>query len=312
MRILYVCKSLKGYIKGYHGNMAPFNMERVLLLRSKGIIVDVFLIKESGIKGYLKSILKLNKRLKNKKYDIVQATYALSGMVISFQSNTPIVISYIGSDVNIKWIRIISKLFLIKRAKANIFVSEKLYKLAGSPKNGYVIPFGINVEKFYPMDQKDARIFFNMDLNKKYVLFSSRFDRKEKNADLALSAINLLQDINIELIELKDIPDENINILFNACDLGLLTSIMEGSPQFIKEAMACNLPIVSTNVGDVKDVFNDTEGCFISSFNPEDVAEKIKMALDFGKRTNGRNKITNYNNHIIASKVISIYQKIAG
>ena len=162
------------------------------------------------------------------------------------------------------------------------------------------------------MDQKDARFFLNMDLNKKYVLFSSRFDRKEKNADLALSAINLLQDINIELIELKDIPDENINILFNACDLGLLTSIMEGSPQFIKEAMACNLPIVSTNVGDVKDVFNDTEGCFISLFNPEDVAEKIKMALDFGKRTNGRNKITNYNNHIIASKVISIYQKIAG
>ncbi len=52
--------------------------------------------------------------------------------------------------------------------------------------------------------------------------------------------------------------------------------------------MACNIPIVSTDVGDVKEIISKTAGCYISSFNPKDFAQKTEKALNYGKRTSGR------------------------
>ncbi len=98
--------------------------------------------------------------------------------------------------------------------------------------------------------------------------------------------------------------------MLNASNLLLLTSFSEGSPQIIKEAMACNCPIVATDVGDIKEVIGNTEGCYITSFNPDDVAAKIKLALDFNKRTNGREKIKPFDNELIAKKIYKIYTRI--
>ena len=96
----------------------------------------------------------------------------------------------------------------------------------------------------------------------------------------------------------------------NAADALVLTSLWEGSPNVIKEAMACNLPIVSTDVGDVKEVIGDTEGCYITSYEPSDVAGKIKLALDFGKRTNGREKIKHLEINTIAKRIIDVYNEV--
>jgi teichuronic acid biosynthesis glycosyltransferase TuaC len=80
----------------------------------------------------------------------------------------------------------------------------------------------------------------------------------------------------------------------------------------IKEAMACNCPIVSTDVGDVRALIGDTEGCYITTFDPADVAEKIRLALAFGKRTNGRENIGHLDNRIIAGKIVEVYKKVTG
>ena len=115
---------------------------------------------------------------------------------------------------------------------------------------------------------------------------------------------------DIRLIELKGYSRQEVNLLMNACDVALMTSLMEGSPQFIKEAMACNCPIVSTNVGSVEEIYNNADACFLTSFNPEDVSDKLKLALEFGSKTNGRDKIAYLENQIIAEKIISIYQSV--
>ena len=80
----------------------------------------------------------------------------------------------------------------------------------------------------------------------------------------------------------------------------------------IKEAMACNLPIVSTDVGDIKWVIGNIEGCYITTFDPKDVADKIKMALNFNKRTNGRDRIIELglDSNTIAKRLISIYERV--
>jgi teichuronic acid biosynthesis glycosyltransferase TuaC len=90
----------------------------------------------------------------------------------------------------------------------------------------------------------------------------------------------------------------------------LLTSLWEGSPNVIKEAMACNTPIVSTDVGDVKEIIGKTEGCFITSFDPEDVSDKIKKALEFGKRTTGREDIKHLESGVVAKRIIAIYKNV--
>jgi glycosyltransferase involved in cell wall biosynthesis len=92
-------------------------------------------------------------------------------------------------------------------------------------------------------------------------------------------------------MHLYDTPNSEIPYYLNAADLLLVTSYREGSVNVVKEAMACNCPIVSTDVGDVRWVMSGTEGCYISAQDHESVAGNIKKALAFGKRTNGRDRI---------------------
>jgi teichuronic acid biosynthesis glycosyltransferase TuaC len=96
----------------------------------------------------------------------------------------------------------------------------------------------------------------------------------------------------------------------NACDVLVLTSNGEGSPMVIKEAMACNLPIVSVPVGDVPEVITNTDGCYLCSQDPQDVADKLAMALDGGKRTNGREKIAHLEIGAISRQIIVLYRNL--
>ena len=148
--------------------------------------------------------------------------------------------------------------------------------------------------------------------DEKIIMFSSSFDRPEKNYKLAKKALDILEE-DIMLIEIgKNYKKNELVLFYNACDVFLLTSISEGSPQTIKEAMACNCPIVATDVGDIKEVISETQGCYITSFDPADVSEKLKMALAFGKRTNGRKRIikSGLDSETIAKKVIAVYKEV--
>jgi len=280
-------------------------------LKSNGINLDYFTIQGKGVGGYLKNIPKLKKFLKMQRYDLIHAHYSLSSIVASLSTNFPLVVSLMGSDVesNLFWKFVINFFYRIKW-NATIVKSEKMRGKIGF-KRVFVIPNGVDFDVFKPVIKDIAKRSAGFD-DKRHIIFVANPQRREKNYQLAKKVFDLLDDKNVELNILSDIEHNLIPYYMNAADVLLLTSLWEGSPNVIKEAMACNLPIVSTDVGDVKEVIRNTKACYICSYAPEDVAEKIRMALEFGKRTNGREHILDLglDSNIIAQKIISVYKQV--
>ena len=268
--------------------------------------LDYFTIQGKGLLGYLKNISALKQELKNK-YDIVHAHYSLSGIVASMAGARPLVVSLMGSDVHVnKFYKVIIRIFNVLFWNKTI-VKSKIMGDTIFLKNSFVIPNGVNSKKFRPIDRKIALAKTKWNSNKKHILFAADPDRPVKNYSLATNALKLIARNGVEMHELENIPNDRVLYFYNAADLLLLTSFREGSPNVIKEAMACNIPIVSTDVGDVKEVVGETKGCYITSFNPNDVAGKIELSLKFGKRTNGRKAIEHLEDSTIGHKIIGIY-----
>jgi glycosyltransferase involved in cell wall biosynthesis len=307
MRVLIVCS---GNVENFDFTIhQAFIFEQIESLKQVfNIEYDTFFIKGKGIKGYLKNIAPLRKKINSYLPDIVHSHFGLSGLLTCLQRIVPVVITFHGSDAHFSNVNLLSRI-AAGLSSYNIFVSDKVQNKIKVNTRCSIVPCGINIDKFYPIDMKIAREKLNMETDKKYILFSSGFENIVKNSPLAFSAIAKLNQ-GCELIELKNRGREEVNLLLNACNLMLLTSISEGSPQIIKEAMASNCPIVSTDVGDIKEVIGNTEGCYTTSFDPEDAANKIKLALDFNKRTNGRENIKPFDNELIVKKIYKIYSKI--
>ncbi|MCE3296644.1 MAG: glycosyl transferase group 1 [Crocinitomicaceae bacterium] len=302
MKVLIVCS-------GNKKDISPFIREQSLSLERLGVEIDFFPVDKGGISGYRKNIGRLKQKIALSKPDLIHAHYGLSGFLCIFQRKVPFVLSLHGSDINIPWVRAFSKIAM-RFSAFNIFVSEKLLHKSGGRK-GAVIPCGIDMDTFYPQDRLEARRKMNLDPHGKYILFASSFSNKDKNAPLAKEAVALLNDPEVTLLELKGYSREEVALLMNAADLALMTSPNEGSPQFIKEAMACNCPVVSTDVGDVKANIGQVEGCFITTFEAEDIKTKIGAALKVGK-INGREHVERFNLGFIAGEVLNIYKKVLG
>lgn len=308
LRVLTFCRESQSNsdIHGYP--IAEFIFEQNKALESLGVNFDYYLIRKGGFRGYLKEVYNFRLYLKKKlfDYDIVHAHGGHIGVLANSQRRIPVITTYHGSDLNNPINRLIS-LNAVKYSKENIFVSKELLSKVKNVFNNNVIPCGVDFDIFQPVDKVKCRNEIGFDTNEKIILFAGQRERKEKNYELAKEAADVANIHN--LFELKGYVRKEVNLLLNACDLLLLTSISEGSPQVIKEAMACNCPIVATDVGDIGQIISDTEGCFITSFDPVDVAKKIKLALQFNKRTNGRELIKHLDNQVIAKKILETYQK---
>ncbi len=153
-----------------------------------------------------------------------------------------------------------------------------------------------------------------MGLNreKKYVLFAGSFGDLVKNAPLAKETVSLLGD-NVELLELRGYPRKEVNLLMCAVDAFLMTSFSEGSPQVIKEALACGCPIVSVDVGDVRERVSGVAGCFVAeTYKPEELAGLLRQAISFEGKTPGLERVVSdgLDNVQIAGRLSEIYTSV--
>ena len=302
MKILIVCSD-------HSGNVSPFITEQADSIQSMGVEIDYFLVDRKGLVGYLRKRRDLLNKINSFCPDIIHAHYGLSGLLANLQRKIPVVTTYHGSDVNNANVFPFSRVCMMLSVH-NIFVSDKIRIKSGLKSKLSIIPCGVNIELFKPFDKIQARNELQLDSTARYVLFAGAFENTVKNADLALKAVAKLS--TVELLELKGYSREQVVTLMNAVDAVLMTSYTEGSPQFIKEAMACNCPIVSVPVGDVPEMINNIDNCFVSTYEPEDVAEKLRQTLVSGKRTEGRTRIIEMelDTDSVAKRIMEVYKKV--
>ena len=305
------------------GQISHFVQEQVESIKKLGVEFEYYNVKGRGISGYLRNVTPLKKKIKSYQPDIIHAHYGLSGLLsMMVKGRKPLITTFHGNDINTlhpenklkpNWNKILSGIVHFGD-NHSIFVTEDIAnQIKAKPFKSDIIPCQVNPDIFYPLDKAIARKQLKLLSSKRYVLFSSSFSTPIKNYPLAKEAC--LHFDNLELIELSGYTREQVNLLLNACDLALITSFNEGSNQFLKEAMACNRPIVSTKVGDSEWIFGETEGCYFASPESADVIINIEKALDFSQtkgQTNGRNRIVELglDSETIARRVLEVYKKV--
>ena len=302
MKILILCSKNSGRI-------APFITDQVEALQKAGVVCEYFTVEGKGVKGYLRNFIPMMRKIREFQPDIIHAHYGLSGLLANLQRKVPVVTTYHGSDINNPKVLRYSKVSIILSAW-NIFVSHRNIQLAGVKRKFSLIPCGVDTDIFRPIERKPVREKLDLRESDRIVLFAGAFDNPVKNPELAKEAVAKVPDAR--LMEMKGYSRVQVAELMNAADVCLMTSHSEGSPQFIKEAMACGCPIVSVDVGDVAEILEGVEGCRIADKNATDVAQKIEQVLIENKRTNGREKLIKMrlDSESVAQKIISIYNEV--
>ena len=273
-----------------------------------------------SIIGFYKQLVQLKKLVKNFEPDIIHAHYGtINAYFSSFITSVPLVVSFHGSDLNftkdVHWLR--EKLgkrlsrSAAKSARRIICVSELLQtKLPIGKEKSTVISSGVNTKHFKKLNRTECKSALNLSEAKNYIFFNAN-NPVVKRLDIALEVVALLKDLNVELLSLKgNVDPTEIPVYLNASVAVLLCSDSEGSPMVIKEAMACGLPIVSTDVGDVKSRIVRVEHCYIVEQNAEAIAEKLRIIIDSNiDVTNGLSELKSLElDHLsVAKKVEAVY-----
>lgn len=309
MKVIFVASGNKTV-----GTVSAFVRSQYESLKKEGLEMILFPIKGKGWKHYAKGILHLRKLIRKEHPEIVHAHYSVCGIVAAIASigfSSKVVVSILGSfprkTFKLYWVR-----FFVKYVwDATITKSQRTSDQLGIRLP--VIPNGVNLSQFTIVDKNEARIKLGLSKEKKYIIFVSDPARKEKNFSLAEDAVRNIQDDNVVLLPVFNRKHDDIVIYMCAADVLVLTSLNEGSPNVIKEAMACNCPIVSTDVGDVAWVTGGVDGTYVShSFDTSEITNLLKKSLSFNNRTNGREKLISLGLTVenIAFRIIEVYSSI--
>lgn len=329
MKILVIGR----YNKHFPNNLLPFVLEQGESLRAQGCEVEYFLVRGN----YLRAVKALKKKVRECKPDIVHAHYGLSAITAELQSLVPVVTTFHNGET-LNWhVNLLTSLFSL-RAKHVVYVAQHIYDLVYCKAKRYtILPCGVNMQDCQVMDQQQARQQLGFEDGVKYILFGGAFDNLRKNYPLlreAVEQINGKQWTPVEggercgdivCLEMKGLSRAECVLRMNACDLFALPSHSEGSPQALKEAMACNCPILATNIADVRTLLGNLPGHYVLR-NPRKTHERwdadanslsdmvvlLKEALAFDQRTAGRERLLEMglSNEQVAERLIAIYKAI--
>ncbi len=328
MKILIIGR----YKPQFPQNLLPFVLEQGESLRQLGLDIEYMPVRGN----YFLAVRDLKQKIRECQPDIVHAHYGLSAITAELQSLVPVVTTFHNGET-LNWhVNLMTSLFSL-RAKHVVYVAQHIHDLVYfKAKNHSIIPCGVNMDDCHIIDQAIARQQLGFEDGVKYILFGGGFDNLRKNYAILREAVERIEQApwtpvqggercgNIVCLEMKGLSRADCVLRMNACDLFALPSHSEGSPQALKEAMACNCPIVATDMADVRHLLGELPGHYILR-NPRPTKERwdadeksvdelvalVQEALQFNARTNARQRIIDLklSNEQVAEQLITIYKQ---
>jgi glycosyltransferase involved in cell wall biosynthesis len=294
-------------------------------LRAHGVDVDVFYFRAFGRPlAYLRAWIEVQRRLRRGGYDLVHAQWGQSAMP-AMPKRLPLVVTYRGGDVHGvpdgkggqrlsgHLLQAICR-YVARRADAVILVSDHMRSLLGRHQTPvHILPSGIDFSLFRPIPREEARRHLGLPVDgRRLILFAGDPASTRKRHGLARAAVDVLaQTIPAELVVTWGVSHTEMPYWMNACDAMVFTSNQEGSPNVVKEALACNLPVVSVAVGDVASRLAGVANCeVVADDAPTTIASALERVLRRGEPSTGRHAVRDLDENVITRGVIGVYQAV--
>lgn len=317
MKILVATAMYPSDAQPYFGT---FVRTQVQSLRAAGMDVEVFVLTGRSRKWmYVQAVSKLRSRLALGDVDLVHAHYSYVGFVALLQRYARVVVTFHGDDLQgsvarggaLSWtalpVRLLGQL-VARRADAVVVQNKRMAQLSGR-RDAYVIPHEVDFSIFHPVDRGDVCRQLGLDPSRRRALFAANPAIPVKRFELAKAAVDRVNDAGLEL-ELIVVHDQTQQILakyMNICDVLVFPSYQEGSPNVVKQAMACNLPIVAADVGDIREVIGQTADCHICNPDAITFAEAIAKVVVGGRRTRGYETMGRYSPDSVVARLMEMY-----
>ncbi|WP_179137728.1 glycosyltransferase [Candidatus Entotheonella palauensis] len=306
------------------GSMAP-TARQIQSLRDLGVDAEIFDMQGIPKLKYVQAIPRIRQLAASA--DLIHAHFGYCGWLARTASRKPMVISFMGDDLlgtamsNGNMSRLSMAMArcnrrLARRANAVIVKSGEMARVL-APWPSTVIPNGVDLDVFRPMDRTAARTALGMDDGRHKVLFPGNPDYPVKGFPLASAAVSVAEDVlhqPIDLVPLWNVDPSRVPLYMNAVDAMLMTSISEGSPNVVKEAMACNTPVIGVPAGDVHELLDGVAGCVKSGRGPAEMGRHLAQMLVQPQPVAGRPAIVakRLDLESIARRVIEVYESVLG
>src|SRR4051794_34447924 len=286
-----------------------FVRDQVDALRTiDGVDVELFTF-ATGARAYVTAARELRRRYARERFDVVHAHYGLCGWTALALRCAPHVVTFHGTDLQHPRVGPLSRL-LAKGIELAAPVSATLARAALPHQRGHiaVLPCGVNLERFAPLPRRTARERLGLDRDRPYLLFPADPARPEKRHDRA-SAI--ARALGVDLLDYAGRRPEEVPLLINAANAVLVTSDREGFGLGSLEALACDVPVLSTDVGIAPLVLKGIEGTLCAPFDEHAWSAALRPHLgDPDPRIAGRARAALFDRRRLAQRVLHAYRDL--
>lgn len=316
MKVLVVTNMYPDAARPYNG---IFVAEQIAAIEKfhPNVHTDVcFIDGEKGKTEYLRSVHYVNQLIRKGTYDLVHIHFGLSGLylLLPFQQNIPTIVTFHGSDIQPKggngWLTIHLSQYVARKADVCITLNEHMNTIVRHyNSHTFIVPCSVDLNLFKPMRVKRLN-------NEVTIVFPCNRGMWVKDFPLFEQVLQLLKTqyaIACKSVTLEGFSRQQVAELMNRADVLLMTSRSEGSPQAVKEALACNLPVVSTPVGDVKELLRGVKDCYVAhTRKAEELATLTVKALQRkGNGITGRERLMalHLDHQSVADQIYDIYEQ---
>ena len=246
-------------------------------------------------------------------YDLVHINSGVVAPLGLIQPQRPVVMTFWGDDVlGDRMAGLQPKLTKLCATQSDHVIVRSQEMKDALPCDATIIPSGVDMSLFRPMDRTDAQEAVGWDPNDRHVIFPYHPSNEKKRYPVATRTVEGANDSFDGTIQLQVVDDadyDDMPLYYNAADVLLMPSLREGSPNTVKEAMACNLPVVSTDVGDTRTRLGPVENSHVCSTD-HGLVEGVVSVLEAGERSDGREHVEDVSLERMGERIISIYESV--